>query len=65
MNALDYDILRKAFEAYAEKVRKIICAFDNPSDHETLHKLVVEYQNIQQKLAMLEDLKADYIGNEK
>jgi len=59
MNPIDYDIA--AYESYADKVAKMICAFDNPKDQETLHKLVVEWANIQEKLTMLEELKASYM----
>ena len=59
MNPIDYDI--SAYKAYAEKVRKIICAFTDHNDHETLHRYVREYLNIQDKLSMLEELKASYI----
>jgi len=59
MNPIDYDIA--AYTAYADKVAKMICVFDKPDDRETLHKLVTEWSNIQQKLTMLEDLRADYM----
>jgi len=58
-NPIDCDIA--AYTAYADKVAKMICAFDKPDDRETLHKLVTEWKNIQDKLSMLEDLKASYM----
>jgi len=59
MNPIDYDIA--AYTAYAEKVAKIICSLSDPNDQATLHKYVTEWSNIQQKLAMLEELKASYM----